>query len=141
MSQSCHDLDIQSLQQFSEMIRSEVSFDEHNNHVDAASSRSNVKDSLLGKSPLPMLQQSRPKTSQPVDLHRTPAKSSKKRDQTNNAESEYRNVEDIEVDFQGFEKDTSLAGTAKTMSKKFQVMDMDKSMKSSQKRISGGKKL
>ena len=47
-------------------------------------------------------------------------------------------MDDIEVEFQGFEKDTSLAGTA--MSKKFQVMEMDKSMKSSHQRISGGKK-
>lgn len=62
MSQSCHDLDIQSLQQFSELVReSEESFDVRN--TDGINSSSLVKESIVSRSPQAILQPKRPKTS------------------------------------------------------------------------------
>ena len=131
MSQSFHDIDdIQSLQQFSEMVRdSEVSFDEQNN--EGVNEKSLVKASIVSKSPQTIMQQPRPQTSQPVK-NLSSKKKDVKKTSLNPSSGGGVNYQDIDVEFSlpQFEKDSSLAGTQLAGSKNFRVLEMDKSLKS-----------
>lgn len=131
MSQSFHDIDdIQSLQQFSEMVRdSEVSFDEQNN--EGVNDKSLVKASIVSKSPQTIMQQPRPQTSQPVK-NLSSKKKDVKKTSLNPSSGGGVNYQDIDVEFSlpQFEKDSSLAGTQLAGSKNFRVLEMDKSLKS-----------